>query len=83
MTVAILLKLTCRIDTNISSSSATMSLTSVLKEITSVRKFFESRSSDTDPTSLQHSFADAIVHKIGVMKDFGGCACYAGARIFT
>ena len=83
MTVAILLKLTCRIDTNISSSSATMSLTSVLKEITSVRKFFESRSSDADPTSLQHSFADAIVHKIGVMKDFGGCACYAGARIFT
>ena len=46
-------------------------LTSVLKEITSVRKFFESRSSDADPTSLQHSFADAIIHKIGMMKDFG------------
>jgi hypothetical protein len=48
-----------------------MSLLCVLKEINSVRKFFETRSSDSDPTALQQSFADSIIHKISLMKDFG------------
>ena len=48
-----------------------MSLISVVKEITSIRKFFETRGSDSDPTALQQSFADSIIHKIGLMKDFG------------
>ena len=48
-----------------------MSLLLVVKEITSVRKFFGTRSSDSDPTALQQSFADSIIHKIGLMKDFG------------
>ena len=48
-----------------------MSLLLVVKEITSVRKFFGTRTSDSDPTALQQSFADSIIHKIGLMKDFG------------
>ena len=48
-----------------------MSLLHVVKEITSVRKFFGTRSCDSDPTALQQSFADSIIHKIGLMKDFG------------
>lgn len=48
-----------------------MSLISVVKEITSIRKFFETRGSDSDPTALQQSFADSVIHKIGLMKDFG------------
>ena len=48
-----------------------MSITAVMKEITSVRKFFETRGNDSDPTALQQSFADSIIHKISLLKDFG------------
>lgn len=73
MTVAILLKLTCCSDTNRftpGKQSATMSL-HVVKEIDSVRKFFMTRKGDSDPAALQHSFADSIIHKIGLMKGLG------------
>ena len=43
----------------------------VIKEITSIRKFFETRDSDSDPTALQQSFAVSIIHKINLLKSLG------------
>jgi len=43
----------------------------VIKEITSIRKFFETRDSDSDPTALQQSFAVSIIHKINLIKSLG------------
>lgn len=44
----------------------------VLKEISSIRSFFESRGgSASDASALQKSFADSILNKLKLMKEFG------------
>ena len=51
-----------------------MSISAVLKEISSVRKFFESSSrnnSEHDPSALQKSFTDSIINKLSPVKAFG------------
>ena len=51
-----------------------MSISTVLKDISSVRKFFESSSrnnSEHDPSALQKSFTDSIINKLSLLKAFG------------
>ena len=49
-----------------------MSLTPVLKEISNVSAFFASRvSSGGDVSGLQKSFADSVLNKLKLVKDFG------------
>ena len=51
-----------------------MSISAVLKEISSVRKFFESSSrnhSERDHSALQRSFTDSIINKLSLLKAFG------------
>ena len=54
-------------------SSTAMALTHVLKEISSVVAFFQSRgdSGGGDITSLQKTFADSTLNKLNTIKDFG------------
>ena len=51
-----------------------MSISAMLKEISSVSKFFESSSrnnSEHDPSALQKSFTDSIINKLSLLKAFG------------
>ena len=51
------------------------SVTTVVREIHSVRKFFESRNAThagtCKPTSLEKSFADSVINKVNLIKSFG------------
>jgi antitoxin (DNA-binding transcriptional repressor) of toxin-antitoxin stability system len=51
------------------------SVATVVREIHSVRKFFESRNATHagagKPTSLEKSFADSVINKVNLIKSFG------------
>ena len=56
-----------------------MATASVLREIASVNTFFASRDMSGDVSGLQRSFADGLLQKLKLIKDFGASE---GAQIF-
>ena len=56
-----------------------MAIAAILREIASVGSFFASRDMSGDVSGLQKSFADGVLNKLKLIKDFGASE---GAQVY-